>query len=112
MDGPVGVLLTSTPVLWVGSGTILFSSSTLVVPGSVHSVVRTPSSCTVGAAAAPAGATTAIAASARNGTSHRSLRFIEIPLRRGLDKQSTRARRNCRRLSSSCQVSVERVYTL
>ena len=79
MDGPVDVHLTSTPVPRVGSGTILLASSTLVVAGSVHSVVRTPSSVTVGAAAAPAGPATAIAASARNGTSHRSLRVIEEP---------------------------------
>ncbi len=68
---------------------MLFASSTLVVAGSVHRVVRTPSRCTVGAAAALAVPSTMVAASARNGTSHRSLQFIENPLGRTLDKHLT-----------------------
>ena len=89
MDGPDDVHLTSTPVPRVGSGTILLANSTLVVAGSVHRVVRTPSRCTVGAAAALAVPATMVAASARNGTSHRSMRVIENLLGRTLDKHLT-----------------------
>src|SRR5207342_1778065 len=102
---------TSTNVPFVGSGTILWASSTLVVAGSVHSVVRTPSSCTVGATAALAVPAAMVAASARNGTSHRSLRVIENLLGRTLDKHLTRAA-DCRGLALACQVSVQSVYTL
>src|SRR6476661_6729791 len=62
-----------------GSGTILCESSTLVVAGSVHSVVRTPSSETVGAAEAVAVPPIAVAASTRNGASSLSIRVIGQP---------------------------------
>src|SRR6476660_3338438 len=87
IDLPCGVQRTDTDVPLVGIGTMWCWSSTLVVAGSVHSVVRTPSRCTVGEAAAVPAVASAVAVTATAGMSHRSSRFIgENPLVRTLDK--------------------------